>query len=177
MTALSRQTQLRLAEIEDALASGTPSNRVRHDLSLKYDISPRHARRLIRIVELRFAAEADAADRPKRRAMLRQAALTTFRTAMKRQAMALDKEGGEHFYENPDAGAMVRALEFLARLGGDLEQAKLQPDAFGTPDALMAAMHAYYFGRQDGVAEGRAQVLPANVVEVDSGEGSDSGNR
>lgn len=112
----------RIIEIEDKLAKGVSAGRVKHELVQLYGITPRHARRLVKVAELRWKAEADAKDRESRRAHLYQAAWLTFKTALERKGMSLDREGGEHYFANPDAGAMARVLDFIARLGGDLEQ-------------------------------------------------------
>ena len=76
-----------------AIASGTPSNRVRHDLSLKYGISPRHARRLIRIVELRFFGGLTAAETAHTLAVSEQTVLRDWRLA--RLWLLRELSGGE----------------------------------------------------------------------------------
>lgn len=152
------KTLMRLADIEDALASGKSDGRVMHEMQLRHGLSPRHVRRLMALARARWARESSATGREQRRDQLRTAAWMTYRAAMMRKAMTLDKRNREHYVPNPDAGAAVRALEFVARLDGDLTQ----PNAgivVGFGDEALKAIAQIY-------GSGQAPEIEATVVEM-----------
>ena len=130
-----------------------------HEMAERHQLSARHCRRLMSQARARWAREASSAGREQRRNQLRVAAWTTYRAAMKREGMALDKDGGEHYYASPDAGAAVRALEFVARLDGDLTQPNTGI-VLGFGDEAMRAIAQIY-------GTGQASELPAVEVEAE----------
>lgn len=148
---------MRCADVEDRLARGWSRAQVEHWLAEKHAVQPRQARRIFKQAEERWAREAKAKGREERVNQLERTTWATIRAALEREAMALDRDGGEHYYKSPDAGAAIRGLEFLARLRGDMQQ----PGAgiiLGFGDEAMKAIAQIY---------GAAEAAPATVADAE----------
>lgn len=161
-------TLARIEEVEDLLAGGMLPRRVAGICAQKWGIGRRQAHAYVEAVHKRWLAESSGEDRETKRARMRAMVMQTYRAAMDRQRGIVVNVGDwkqeVEYVDDPDLRSGGNMLELLCRLDGLLEQ----PRALDTPggaDALVAAMHAYYFGRQDGVAEASVRVVEAKALE------------
>lgn len=156
--ALSPQTRMRIADIEDRLARGEPQGTITRAMQAQHGVHPRTVRRWLRAAELRWNREADESGRPGRIAQLEAITMAGIRKALERKGLAVDREGGEHWYDNPDIGGLARLLEFKARLRGDLAQPGASVTLGFGDDALKALAQFY----------GGAHVVDAVATVVES---------
>ena len=150
---------MRCADIEDRLARMWTRAQVEHWLAEKHGVKPRQARRIFKQAEERWSREAKAQGREERVNQLERTAYAAIRSALEREAMALDKEGGEHYYPSPDAGSAIRGLEFLARLRGDLTQPDTKVSLVFGYDVLKG-LYKHYYGDEP------IELPPATVVDA-----------
>lgn len=163
------KTRERLIDIEEWLAHGYTEGQVRERLRKHDKLSTSQADRLLKRAKGRWQTEATAAGREERRAKLRGTAWAGVRAALAREGLALDRDGGEHYYKNPDVGAAARLLEFLARLDGDLEQpAAILPEGFG--EDARRALHLHFYGNMPPPTV-EARVVEAQPEALPAGEG------
>lgn len=161
-------TLARIEEVEDLLAAGTSPRRAAGICAGKWGIGRRQAHAYIEAVHKRWLAEASSEDRETKRARMRAMVMRTYQTAMDRERGITVNVGDwkqeVEYVADPDLRSAGNMLELLCRLDGLLEQARAL-DAPNSADAMVAAMHAYYFGRQDGAAEAaNAQVVEAKAL-------------
>lgn len=159
------KTRERLSEIESWFAALYTEGQVRYRLRKEHGLTISQANRLIRRARRRWQDESSSKERAQRVAELDATVRAGIRAALARQGLVLDRDGGEHWYPNPDVGALVRGAEMLARLHGDMNQPAVLPgEAFG--DTAMAALQGFFYGKRMAEAEQAERERETVVAEV-----------
>lgn len=124
MATLSRADRLRarILAAQRLLATGRSERRARAELAKAEGLGYRQAARYVRAAQQLWAIEMQSAADDEARAQHRAEAEATLQEAIARgfdrESMALDKDGCEHFYDDPDLRTVVTATETLAKLRG-----------------------------------------------------------
>lgn len=178
LVALSEPKELTIQRYEEAerlLSSGMSPRAVRSKMAKKYGVTRIHAATWVRSVHERWINEAPTEQREQDRQHMIEAAWHGVHLAYKRQGLALDKEGGEHRYANPDAGGARGLLEFIARIKGllELDHAPIHVHLSVEQRVEVAsqALRQHYFGdATPAVLPSKTQAIDAHGESVREGE-------
>lgn len=123
LTKITNETRRRMAQAEELLCEpGMTTKKARRLLAVEWGISNRQAGRVLEKVHQQWRIEAQA-DRERKRDHMRHRLQYAQRKALTRKAALFNPaDGCVEYYESPDAGASIRAMELECRLDGLLEQ-------------------------------------------------------
>lgn len=163
-------TEQRFAEAEEMLSRGMSARSARGALARKHGVTRIHAAEWVRAVHERWQNETPPEERLARRQHLRETGWHGIGLAFARKGMALDKDGIEHYFADPDVGAARGLLEFLARLDGvlELETAPIQVTVTieQRVEAATVALRTHYGLGAPALQPGETQVIDAPAEDA-----------
>lgn len=139
----------RLDETETLMARRLSTSRVSQLVAAKYGVTERQARKYIRKIRDRWAAESSSQDRSAKRDQLRATAEAIVSAALNKSEVVrdaagnpvLDSSGSPVMRETPDLKTAIRGADVLARLDG-LYQDRLKIEDQRAPAAVATSRFA-----------------------------------